>query len=228
MKGFSYRQALLIDQDLLVLSADFFNALSPGNESLARLNWQGLEQIELFQDKMRSVEDRIVSLSRYVRMSAPDESKVRLLEDLVKIGFSDAFDAEALLEVATQYRGLGQGKPLALLDSMERPLHHLGMHPTGAPFVVLALASLYATTSGKAFLQALPDDLDLEILNVLGRRAVRLGQEVSPLFPELFMEFSTNQVLSDPVKAFGPPTRIETFLGHQLLQSGASGIIYTS
>lgn len=205
VKGFSYRQALRSDPSMLLLSADYFSASSPGNESLAHLEWSGLEHIEAFQESMRAAEPRIIGLSRYIRSVVSPERKVRVLDELTRLGFTDAFDAEAILEVAAQHGGLAKGRPAAILDSMERPLRQSGMHPTGAPLEALVLAGVYAATIGKAFLGALPSDLDVEIMNTLGERAVHLGDAVTPLFPDFFMELAANQVLSDPMKAFGPP-----------------------
>lgn len=208
VNGFSYRQALLGNPDMRYVSSDYFTAQSPGNESVIHLEWVDFAQLERLQEELRSAEDRVVSLPSLVSSLEPSQDA---LKELARLGFTEALSADAVLALAVQFGGLEKDVPASILDNIEQGLRQYGMASQGAPLAALVLANIYASASSAAFLSELPGGLDSSILKVLGERSIHLGATVTPLFPELFMEFSVNQILRDPLKAFGPADEQDRF-----------------
>lgn len=144
-----YKQALLDNPDLWLLTADFFVAsdLSTQQESLWSFAWPSPEVGMDFIHRFRTTNERVIPFAMLARTFASGTSQKRLV-GLAELGFIDALTTEDILSLVRGYGGVDKEEPRRILDRVEwmlRTPRHLG-----AVEAQLYLAGVY----GRAIWQA--------------------------------------------------------------------------
>lgn len=123
LDALAYHQTLASDPQLCWLSADAFSAapamgLSASPRALAWMSGQDRHNLrELLHASFGRV-IRIPVLVRLLRTFEPAEA-ASVLERLAKLGFSDALDADGIVELFQRYGGSDGVEPRRILDQLE-------------------------------------------------------------------------------------------------------------
>ena len=122
LPSLSWREALLEDDDLLLLSGDLgvYGSITGVSHLsfLAVLNWSA-EGLKAFRERIQSVAARVCSLGQLVHhLTADDQQRWRLASR----GYIDAIDARDVRRLAERYRNPLGAKPLRHLQRLCWPL----------------------------------------------------------------------------------------------------------
>jgi tetratricopeptide (TPR) repeat protein len=150
-QSLSFRQALVDDPELWLLTADYFVTSAMGDHInlVQALAWpDGRAYLELAK-RMLGVISRAVDLPSFVIHLMPESQHWRMLCRLAEFGFASALRPESLLDLTKQYGSLAKVEPKRLLDRAEWMAHEL--QHNGWLLASIRLADAYAKTIWEAF-----------------------------------------------------------------------------
>jgi hypothetical protein len=174
----SWRLALAERAELRLLTADylatnlFVRALPEVVHYLVPA-WQK-HAAQIVSMQKQDIDQRLLSFSRVARTLAGSEQAPNVAERLLALGFTDAFDANSLLDLVDQYGGL-HGPVLS--ERLARIESRAGdTEQTGWQFARLGVAGLYAATIWTACCErAMPQARD--VVHILLGRAADIGRD---------------------------------------------------
>jgi hypothetical protein len=120
-RALAHYKALEDDPALLFLTADFFTDAHLGSHVVAPrlLAWPSADAALSLRRRLRALSERVITVPTIVRKLIPGDDARRSLLRLVELGFVDALDALAILELSRRYGGADREEPARIFDRLE-------------------------------------------------------------------------------------------------------------
>lgn len=172
-----WREALKLHPDLHLLTADYLvSELLVGATPIDLIRpltgpgrWSQQDYLNIVGE-LRETKKRDVSFGSLALTLSSADKRIETVATLLGLGFSDACDSKAVLDLAAEYSGLGGAVASGQLDALERKANHPDRNV--ASFAVLGIAGVYAEAIWDVWARQERSDKQLVMRELLGRLAV--------------------------------------------------------